>query len=80
MRLSKLGSQPISELAIDVGGPDLHQHVRASDRPAHLLALGHALADNRIYGELSERGSDAEPGSIALAVVDDRAAIGSDIR
>jgi hypothetical protein len=48
--VSKLGSQPISELAIDVRGPDLHQHVRASDRPAHLLALGHALADNRIYG------------------------------
>ena len=73
-------SQSIPQLAVDVRGPDLHQHVRASDRPAHLLALGQALADNRIHGRFRQGGSDAEPGSVALAVVDDRTAIGSDIR
>ena len=55
----ELRAHPISELAIDVRGPDLHQHVRALDRPAHLLAFGHALADNRIHGKFREGGSDS---------------------
>jgi hypothetical protein len=43
--LPKVGPQPIAKLAVDVRGSDLHQHVRASDRPAHLLAFSHSLAD-----------------------------------
>src|SRR6202000_260235 len=50
-----------------------------SDRPAHLLAFGHALADDRIHGALREGRSDAKPRSVALAIVDDRAAVGNDI-
>ena len=73
--LSKVGPQPIAKLSIDVRGSDLHQHVRASDRPAHLLAFGHALAHDRIHGALREGRSDAKPCSVALAVVDDRVAI-----
>ena len=43
IRLSKLCAHAIAELAVDIRGPNMHQHVRASERPAHLLALGHAL-------------------------------------
>jgi len=77
--LPKVGPQPIAKLTIDVRGPDLHQHMRASDRPAHLLAFGHALADDRIHGALREGRSDAKPCFVALPIVDDRAAIGNDI-
>ena len=77
---SKLRAQSISELTIDVRGADLHQRVRASERPAHLLAFGHALADDRNSRQLCEGGSDAKPRSVTLAIVDDRAAIRSDTR
>jgi hypothetical protein len=51
------------------------EHVSTIEGPVHLLLLNHAFADKRIYSRLGKGGGDTEPGSMAIAIVDDRAAV-----
>jgi len=43
--LSEWCPQPIAKLAVQFSRPNLHEHVRAVNRPAHLLLLDHSLAN-----------------------------------
>ena len=74
-RLSERCPQSIAKLAVQICCPDLHEHVSTVERPAHLLLLDHPFADERVHRGLGEGRGDAKPGSVALSVVDDRAAV-----
>ena len=55
-----------SELVVEAAGAGLEQQVSAAGRPAHLLFLNHALADDLVDRGLGERGGEGLTRAVAL--------------
>jgi hypothetical protein len=49
------------------------------ERPPHLLLLHHWLADEGVHCRLGKGRGNAEPGSVALSIVDNRTTVRADI-
>lgn len=62
--------QDVAELAVEERSPYLQKVVRPGLRPAHLLALVHAVVDQSIDRRLDGRSGDALAGAMPGAVAD----------
>ena len=68
-----------SELAVEDSAADLEQEVGATTGPSHLLGFVHAAVDQEVGSAFGERGTDPQPGAMALGIVDQPSALAGQI-
>jgi hypothetical protein len=67
------------EVVVEDSGADLQEQVGATGRPAHLLLLDHAAADDAVDGGLGGGGGDRLATAVPFAVVRDLLAVAPDV-
>ncbi|MEU4235062.1 hypothetical protein AB0F17_63250 [Nonomuraea sp. NPDC026600] len=70
---------PAGEVVVEDAGADLEEEVGAAWRPAHLLFLDHAAADDVVDGGFGGGAGDGFAAAVAFAVVGDLLAVACDV-
>ena len=68
-----------AEFAVEDSAADLEQEVGATTGPSHLLGFVHAAVDQEVGSAFGERGTDPQPGAMALGIVDQPSALAGQI-